>query len=167
MSEIKSDMQAADSATPAQDNSNPTANTGTSEPTTAGNPDPQSGEILPDISPVATIQEQNLKKMNEAVQTASTGLQSILSQQQKTLQQSLDALQKSLAGSQTRAGLGSSPPPSLNVPVENMTRTLDSLNSAATTLTKSMAGSIDSLENSIKKSEAAIKQVEQKFSSAT
>ncbi|MCR9213827.1 MAG: hypothetical protein NXI13_08930 [Proteobacteria bacterium] len=167
MSEVKTPEKTPSYASPAENKLDSTASAGKSGPKPSGNLDLQTGEILQDISPVATIQQDNLKKMTEAVQTASNGLKSILTEQQKSLQLSLEGLQKSLTGSRTQAGIENSPVPSLNIPIENLTRTLANLNSAATTLTMSMTGSIDSLEDSINKTEAAIKEVEQKFSSLT
>jgi len=82
---------------PSASSSDAAATPASGAPTVAG------GLIIPDLSPLTTLQNDNMQKMTAAVQSAAQGLQSIVSLQKDTLQQALGNLHASLNDSVTTA----------------------------------------------------------------
>lgn len=144
----------ASSAAPA-----PAASSGGGAPTVAG------GLVIPDLSALSTMQTDNMQKMTAAVQTASQGLQSLVTLQKQTLQQAVTTLQASLNTSVTTANGGGGKVPDIQAEINNLTVTIDSLNAASQTLTASTTKSFDAISQSMNTSLATIEQVAAKFSS--
>ncbi|WP_373089558.1 hypothetical protein [Sneathiella sp.] len=144
---------------PSASSSDAAATPASGAPTVAG------GLIIPDLSPLTTLQNDNMQKMTAAVQSAAQGLQSIVSLQKDTLQQALGNLHASLNDSVTTAWDGPGKVPDVQSQINNLTVTIDSLNKAAETLTASTSKSFDAINQSMEKSLASIEQVAEKFSS--
>jgi len=128
-------------------------------PTVAG------GLIIPDLSAITTMQNDNMQKMTAAVQAASQGLQDIVAAQRTTLQQTIGNLQKSLNSSVGTAKIGQDATPDIQPEIDNLYLTVDNLSKAADTLTSSTSKSFDAINKSMEQSLATIEQVAQKFSS--
>ncbi|WP_288903084.1 hypothetical protein [uncultured Sneathiella sp.] len=128
-------------------------------PTVAG------GLIIPDLSAITTMQNDNMQKMKAAVQAASQGLQDIVAAQRTTLQQTIENLQKSLNSSVGTAKIGQDATPDIQPEIDNLNLTVDNLSKAADTLTSSTSKSFDAINKSMEQSLTTIEQVAQKFSS--
>jgi ABC-type transporter Mla subunit MlaD len=123
------------------------------------------GLIIPDLSALSTLQNDNMKKMTDAVQTAAQGLQGIVTMQKQTLQQAVQNLQSSLDSSVTIADAGPGKVPDVEAQIQNLTVAIDNLNAAAQTLTASTTKSFDTISQSMQESLSTIEQVAEKFSS--
>ncbi|TNE35700.1 MAG: hypothetical protein EP348_08360 [Alphaproteobacteria bacterium] len=123
------------------------------------------GLIIPDLSSITTMQNENTQKMTAAVQAASQGLQSLVSDQKATLQKALGTLQSSLNSSVTTADAGSGKVPDIQSQITNLSVTIDNLNKAAETLTASTGKSFDAISQSMTQSLAIIERTAEKFSS--
>ncbi len=120
--------------------------------------------IIPDLSPMSEVQQENVKAVTAITQEMSETLQSIVSEQQSVLKKALTGLQTSVKESSGSGGIPSSKIPDLKVSLDNLKMTTDSFNSAAEKLTKSTTKSHDQLAESVNKSMAKIEEVAKKFS---
>ncbi|MEH6526241.1 MAG: hypothetical protein V7723_09220 [Sneathiella sp.] len=136
-----------------------TQSSGAGAPTVAG------GLVIPDLSALSTLQNQNVKKMTEAVQTASHGLQDIVGQQRNTLQETVEKLQASFQASSPSGQSGTVAFSDIQSQISNLTTIIENMNSVATNLTASTTKSFDTVTQSMTASLATIEKVAQKFSS--
>lgn len=120
------------------------------------------GLIIPDLSALSTLQNQNVQKLTEAVQTASHGLQDIVGQQRNTLQETVEKLQDSF---RTSSPSGAVPFSDIQSQISNLSSIIENMNSVAINLTASANQSSDTVTRSMNQSLAAIQQIAQKFSS--
>ncbi|MEP3247325.1 MAG: hypothetical protein ABJN40_09655 [Sneathiella sp.] len=120
--------------------------------------------VIPDLSPMSEVQQENVKVVTAITQEMSETLQSIVSEQQSVLKKALTGLQTSVKESSGNGGIPSSNIPDLKVSLDNLKMTTDSFNSAAEKLTKSTTKSHDQLTESVNKSMAKIEEVAKKFS---
>lgn len=144
---------------PASGGGSASSSSGGGAPTAAG------GLIIPDLSAITTMQNENMQKMTAAVQSASKGLQDIVAAQRTTLQQTIGNLQKSLNSSVGTAKAGEGATPDIQSEIDNLNLTVDNLSKAADTLTTSTSQSFDAINKSMEQSLATIEQVAEKFSS--
>ncbi|MZR32452.1 hypothetical protein [Sneathiella litorea] len=130
-----------------------------SAPTVAG------GLIIPDLSAVASMQNENMQKMIAAVQATSQGLQDIVAAQRTTLQQTVGNMQGSLNGSVWTGKAGQEAIPNIQSEIDNFNLTVENLSKNADTLTASTSKSFEAISKSMEQSLATIEQVAEKFSS--
>ncbi|USG62368.1 hypothetical protein NBZ79_05160 [Sneathiella marina] len=131
----------------------------------AGAPTAAGGLVIPDLSALSALQKQNMQKMTAAVETASHGLQDIVSQQRSTLQETAENLQASLSTARPSDQSGIVSFPDIQSQISNLSTTIENMNSVATTLTASTTKSFDTVTQSLTEALAAIEDVAQKFSS--
>ncbi len=130
-----------------------------------GAPAMAGGMIIPDLSAITTQQNDNIKKMTAAVQSASGGLQAIVSQQRTALQQIMQNLQGSLDASVAAAKAGPAGTLDLKAQVDNFDVAIDNLTKTAETLTATTGKSFDAISQSMQQSLQTIEKVAEKFSS--
>ncbi len=157
----------ASAASPAEGPSAPsgTGGSGGASSASGGGPTAAGGMIIPDLSAITAQQNDNIQKMTAAVQSASGGLQEIVSQQRAVLQQTIQNLQTSLDASVTAAKAGPAGTLDLKPEVDNLNLTIDSLTKSAETLTAATGKSFDAINKSMQQSLDTISKVAEKFSS--
>ena len=154
-----------DPKTPTNTTSASTSDDGSAASSSGGAPIVAGGLMIPDLSAITTMQNDNMQKMTAAVQAASKGLQDIVAAQRSTLQQTVGNLQTSLNSSVGTAKAGEGATPDIQSEIDNLNLTVDNLSKAADTLTASTSKSFDAINKSMEQSLATIKQVAEKFSS--
>jgi septal ring factor EnvC (AmiA/AmiB activator) len=123
------------------------------------------GLVIPDISALSTQQNQNMQQMTSAIEAASQGLQAIVTQQQKTLQETVEKLRVSITASDRTTHAKIDALSENQALISNLSACIEGMNTTAGTLTSSTTKSFDAINQSLTASLAAIEQVAKKFSS--
>lgn len=123
------------------------------------------GLVIPDLSAITAQQNENIKKMTAAVQSASGGLQVIAAQQRTALQQIIETLQASLSSSVVMAKSRPAGTLDLKPQLESFDLAIENMTKTAETLTAATGQSFDTISQTMQQSLQAIEKAAEKFSS--